>query len=110
METIICISMFLQKKLAMKLQLLKEGVIGLDGNVRSAKISYCTVWPGGRGVVEIYVQRTILLAAVKDTSVERECSDSQLRSTLHPTEQNKTQKALATLNPLNALERNLNAT
>ena len=97
--------MFIQKKLAMKLRLLEEGVIGLNGNVRSAKISYCTVWAGSRGVVEISVQRTILLAAVKDTSVERECSDLQLISALHPTEQNKTQKAPDTLNTLNAHER-----
>ena len=52
LETTICMGMFLQKKLAMNLQLLEEGVIDLDGNVRGAKISYCTVWACSRGVVE----------------------------------------------------------
>ena len=74
-----------------KMGLVEEGIISLDGKVRRAKISYRTVEDGSRRMIERPVQRLILLAAVEETSAEGECSGSQLTSSLHPTEQSKTQ-------------------
>ena len=74
-----------------KMGLVEEGINSLDGKVRRVKISYRTTEDGSRRVIERPVQRLILLAAVEDTSVEGECSDSLLTSTLHPTDPNITQ-------------------